>query len=52
MDQREGERGWGGSIVRKKPDTALYSINVSTLWERDKSSQSRVEHTNMIDSIY
>jgi hypothetical protein len=26
-----GERGWG-SIVRKTPDTALYSINVRTLW--------------------
>jgi hypothetical protein len=24
-------RGGGGSIVRKSPDTALYSINVSTL---------------------
>jgi hypothetical protein len=28
------ERGWGGggSIVWKTPDTALYSIYVSTLW--------------------
>jgi hypothetical protein len=25
-------RGGGGSIVRKTPDTALYSICVSTLW--------------------
>jgi hypothetical protein len=25
------EKGWG-SIVRKTPDTALYSIYVSTLW--------------------
>ncbi len=25
-------RGGGGSIVRKTPDTALYSIYVSTLW--------------------
>jgi hypothetical protein len=26
------ERGWGGAIVRKTPDTALYSIYVSTVW--------------------
>jgi hypothetical protein len=26
--------GRGGSIVRKTPDTALYSIYVSTLWRR------------------
>jgi hypothetical protein len=25
-------RGGGGSIVRKTPDTALYSIYVCTLW--------------------
>jgi hypothetical protein len=25
-------RGGGGSIVRKAPGTALYSIYVSTLW--------------------
>jgi hypothetical protein len=25
-------RGGGGSTVRKTPDTALYSIYVSTLW--------------------
>ncbi len=27
-----GWKGGGGSIVRKTPDTALYSIYVSTLW--------------------
>ncbi len=27
-----GGGGGGGSIVRKTPDTALYSIYVSTLW--------------------
>ncbi len=27
-----GGEGVGGSKVRKTPDTALYSINVSTLW--------------------
>ncbi len=26
-------RGGGGSIVRKMPDSALYSMYVSTLWE-------------------
>ncbi len=32
-DTLAGGRGGGGSIVRKPPDTALYSINVSTLWD-------------------
>ncbi len=31
-DTLAGWRGAGGSIVRKTPDTALYSIYVSTLW--------------------
>jgi hypothetical protein len=31
-DTLAGWRGGGGSIVRKMPDTALYSIYVSTLW--------------------
>ncbi len=31
-DTLAGGRGGGGSIVRKTPDTALYSIYVSTLW--------------------
>jgi hypothetical protein len=31
-DTLAGWRGVGGSIVRKTPDTALYSIYVSTLW--------------------
>ncbi len=31
-DTLAGWRGGGGSIVRKTPDTALYSIYVSTLW--------------------
>ena len=31
-DTLDGWRGGGGSIVRKTPDTALYSICVSTLW--------------------
>jgi hypothetical protein len=30
-DTLAGWRGGGGSIVRKTPDTALYSIYVSTL---------------------
>jgi hypothetical protein len=28
-----GGEGVGGSIVRKPPDTCLYSLNVSTLWD-------------------
>jgi hypothetical protein len=32
LTPRPGWRGVGGSIVRKTPDTALYSIYVSTLW--------------------
>ncbi len=28
----KGGRGGGGSIVRKTPDTSLYSTYVSTLW--------------------
>jgi len=36
-DTLAGWRGGGGSIVRKMPDTALYSLYVSTLWwELDK----------------
>ncbi len=31
-DTLAGWRGGWGSIVRKTPDTALYSIYVSTLW--------------------
>jgi hypothetical protein len=31
-DTLDGWRWGGGSIVRKTPDTALYSIYVSTLW--------------------
>ncbi len=34
--REEALTGWrwgGGSIVRKTPDTALYSIYVSTLWD-------------------
>jgi hypothetical protein len=31
-DTLAGWRGGGGSLVRKTPDTALYSIYVSTLW--------------------
>ncbi len=31
-DTLAGGRGGGGSIVRKTPDTALYSLYVSTLW--------------------
>jgi hypothetical protein len=31
-DTLAGGRGGGGSIVRKTPDTALYSIYVNTLW--------------------
>ncbi len=31
-DTLAGWRGGGGSIVRKTPDTALYSTYVSTLW--------------------
>jgi hypothetical protein len=31
-------RGVGGSIVRKTPDTALYSIYVSTLWSHPCSN--------------
>ncbi len=31
-DTLAGWRGGGGSIVRKTPDTALYSIYVSILW--------------------
>jgi hypothetical protein len=31
-DTLAGWKGGGGSIVRKTPDTALYSIYVSTLW--------------------
>ncbi len=31
-DTLAGWRGGGGSIVRKTPDTALYSVYVSTLW--------------------
>jgi hypothetical protein len=27
-----GEEGVGGSIVRKTPNTALYTVYVSTLW--------------------
>jgi hypothetical protein len=28
-----GGEGGGGSIVRRTPDTALYSMYVSTLWD-------------------
>jgi hypothetical protein len=35
-DTLAGWRGCGGSIVRKTPDTALYSINVSTLWQESQ----------------
>jgi hypothetical protein len=34
-------RGGGGSVVRKTPDTALYSIYVSTLWVSLSASVQR-----------
>jgi hypothetical protein len=38
-------RGGGGSIVRKTPDTALYSIYVSTWW----SPSSAADRTRFRD---
>jgi hypothetical protein len=53
-DTLAGWRGGGGSIVRKTPDTALYSINVSTLCsyhargdKKSKEGGIREESTNL-----
>jgi hypothetical protein len=35
-DTLAGWRGGKGSIVRKTPDTALYSIYLSTLWKQPR----------------
>jgi hypothetical protein len=37
-----GGEGVGGSIVWKTPDTALYSIYVSTLWVRGGNTERGV----------
>jgi hypothetical protein len=52
MDQREGESGWGFNSSEDAGHCfVLYNCKY-TLWERGKSLESRVEHTNMTDSIY
>jgi hypothetical protein len=43
------ERGWG-SIVRKTPDSALYSIYVSTLWA-EEYKKLLTEQYVMVSSI-
>jgi hypothetical protein len=47
-DTLAGWRGGGGSIVRKMPDTALYSAYVSNLWCYLSSSSEKAKNLRKV----
>ncbi len=51
-DTLAGWRGGGGSIFWKTPDTALYSINVSTFWLAPQPSQHLPYLSFSLSSLY
>jgi hypothetical protein len=46
-DTLAGWRGCGGSIVRKTPDTTLYSLYASTLCLKPTSNRRRYYHLSL-----